>query len=326
MDLIENFCATNNEYIMTSVTMIIGIFAGWLPALKSKKWKIILTIFLSIIFVFITHFSYSNTKITIIASVLSCVWIISSIILFTCRKGVIKRKKLDRMMREFTSNADREQPICIFGGDLDFFGNCYQTPKNCKFFEKSKYNKNDISKNKQFLQIKKEICFRTVNILSVKPDSNSDNDIMTRRRIGFLKEEFGENLTIKFFQSKECHNCSTKDECTICEVCDKCPDKTNCTHRVKNCEKLKCKCLNMCYNPDTKLRGRFLQKKKDDSMSAAIVTTNKAGKSYILKEYTHGTKEYSIYHMIWDVWWKKCEEDKDFIDQCVSEYRIFMNK
>ena len=82
----------------------------------------------------------------------------------------------------------------------------------------------------------------------------------------------------------------------------------------------------MCYNPDTKLRGRFLQKKKDDSMSAAIVTTNKAGKSYILKEYTHGTKEYSIYHMIWDVWWKKCEEDKDFIDQCVSEYRIFMNK
>lgn len=324
MDTIEKFLMSNSQYIITSATMIIGIFAGWIPAIKSKFWKIFSIILLALMFVLLTEFSYTNKVNTLIAIIMSIFWIISSILLFAHKKGIVKRRKVDRMIRKFTSDADREQPICIFGGDLDFFGNCILPLQNTKILNKLKYKKTDISKNKQFLQLKTGICFREIHILSVKPNSSNENDILTRRRIGFLKSELGEILTIKFFQSQECHTCNNFNICTTCEVCNNCDSKESCKNKITHCDKLQYKCSNMCYNPDTKLRGRFFQKKKDDSMSAVIVTTNKSGKSYILKEYSHGTKEYSTYRMIWDVWWKKCEEDEAFIKRCIKEYEEFI--
>lgn len=339
MDEFLKFMHNNRDYIMTATTMIIGIFAGWLPNLKKKASQIIITIILAIIFAIITWISYDNLIITYIAIGCSVAWFISSLFVFFYKKEVVSRKRLDRMLRKFTDDADREQPLCIFGGDLDFFGDYVKPTENSSktkpwwhsliFWEKRKKIKNDISKNKQFIQIKNDKnndCFREIQILSIRPNANNDKHKRARIRLGYLKEELGESLKVKFFtDKKDCSKCSQAITCYACDMCNACSNRESCTHKVTHCEKLQKKCINSCFNPDMKLRGRFIQKKKNDSRSAAIVTTNEPGKSYILKEYNNITKEYSIYQKIWDIWWLKCEEDSGFIDQCVQEYTQYKN-
>lgn len=310
----------NGPYIINASIMFIGIFASFLSASIKKQTQIKGLIALGLIFNVLTWLVYRNKKILFWTIGVSAVWILVCFI-FICKKEIVSRKRIDRMIRKFTEKADQFMPICIFGGDLDFFGNVVVNAKiRDKIFRRNKI----ISSNKQYKQLKRK-GFKTIQVLSVKPDSDSDQDQRTRVRIGFLKEEFKGNLHIKFFEEKECTTCSEREACLACEVCQTCPEGKKCKRTgIQLCDKLRNNFQGRCYNPDTQLRGRIAKRKSDGSTSAAIVTTYKAGKSYILKEYSSATKECTIYQNIWNVWWKKCKTDDEFISRCIDEYHKFI--
>lgn len=321
MDEFMSNIQNNGPYIMNAFIMLIGIFASFLSASTKKKIQILGLIFLAIAFNIFTWLVYTKKEILYWTIGVTAIWIVACILLLWS-KEIVSRKKIDKMIRKFTANADRYKPICIFGGDLDFFGEVVTDLKTTeRFFQRNKC----IDSNKQYNQIK-TMGFKNVQILSIKPDGDSEKDRKTRIRIGFLKENLKSTLQIKFFEEKECSSCLERDTCLMCEVCQKCPEEIKCK-RVENpiCDKLNKVCQNRCYNPDTQLRGRIVNNKSDGSISAAIVTTYKAGKSYILKEYSSNTKECTIYQNIWNVWWKKCKIDEELIAQCVDEYKHFVD-
>lgn len=310
----------NATFVTSVVIMIVGIVASSVAALPRRKARIIGMIVLAAIFDIFAFFVNKSILLSIIVVVLSVVWIILFVFLSQDR-DIISRDKLDKLIQEFTAKTDYLEPLCIFGGDLDFFGDVVKTLTSQQ--QEEQYRDNSIIQcNKQFHQLK-QMKFKNINILSVKP--SSDQDRMTRIRIGFLKKEFGDTLTIKFINEKECTTCAESATCLSCDVCKNCPkNKGSGKKTIPQCEKLLKYYKYRCYNPDTKLRGRVAKDKKTGAPIVAIVTTYDPGKSYILKEYSSNTKECTIYQTIWDVWWKKCVEDSDFIALCVKEYEDFI--
>ena len=303
----------DNAYVVSIVTMIIGILASYVFALPKRWVKITGNIILAVGLDLFTIFYYKTTATTVVTIVLSIIWVVIFIIL-SKNKELITRKKLDSMIRKFTEKTEYSAPLCIFGGDLDFFGDV--ASKLTAKQQKKGYRNNSITQcNKQYLQLK-DMKFRNIQILSLKPVEKE-----AKVRIGFLKEQFGEALTIKFIEEKECSTCDNQDSCLVCDVCNKCPQNKGCLRKnVHSCSKLMEHYQYRCYNPDTKLRGRIAKLKDTGSTTVAIVTTHTSGKSYILKEYSSDTKECTIYQNIWDVWWKKCKEDKKIIGDCITEY------
>lgn len=311
----------NGPYIMNISMMFIGVFASFLSSSVKKKMQIGGLIIFALVFNILTWFVYGRKEILCWTILLTLVWI-GICILLIWRKEIVSRNRIDKMIRRFTDTADQYKPICIFGGDLDFFGNVVVNVKKCdKVFRRNKI----IELNRQYKQLKNK-GFRQIQILSVKPDSNNDEDQKTRIRIGFLKEKLKSALQIKFFEEKECSTCPEREVCLACDVCQTCLEEEKCKRIGRQlCDKVSKKFQSRCYNPDTQLRGRIAKRKSDGSTSAAIVTTHKSGKLYILKEYSSDTKECTIYQNIWDVWWRKCKMDDDFIKQCVDEYIKFKN-
>lgn len=311
----------NGPYIMNTTIMLIGIFASFLSASVKKKIQIGGLIVLAVVFNILTWLVYGKKEILYWTIALTLVWIVVCVLLIW-NKEIVSRNRIDKMIRKFTDNADQFKPICIFGGDLDFFGNVVVNVKRRdKFFRRNRI----IESNKQYNQLKSR-GFKEIQILSVKPDSDSDEDQKTRIRIGFLKEKLKGTLQIKFFEEKECNTCSERETCLACDVCQTCPEGKKCKRTGRQlCDKVSKNFQSRCYNPDTQLRGRIVKRKSDGSTSAAIVTTYKSGKSYILKEYSSDTKECTIYQNIWNVWWKKCKEDEEFINKCVDEYKNYIS-
>lgn len=311
----------NGPYIMNASIMLIGIFASFLSASVKKKIQIGGLIVLAVVFNVLTWFVYGKKEILYWTIVLMLVWIVVCMLLIW-NKEIVSRNRIDKMIRKFTDSADQFKPICIFGGDLDFFGDVVVNVKgSAKFLRRNKI----IESNKQFNQLKRK-SFRNIQILSVRPDSDSDEDQKTRIRIGFLKEKLKGTLQIKFFEEKECNTCPERETCLACDVCQSCPEGKKCKRIGRQlCDKVGKIFQSRCYNPDTQLRGRIAKRKSDGSTCAAIVTTYKSGRSYILKEYSSDTKECTIYQNIWNVWWKKCKEDKEFINKCVNEYKNYLS-
>lgn len=310
----------NGPYIMNASIMLIGIFASFLSASIKKKTQIAGLVVLAVIFNVLTWLVYGKKEILYWTIVLTVVWIVVCLLLIW-NKEIVSRNRIDRMIRKFTENANQFKPICIFGGDLDFFGDVVANVKTRdKIFRRNKI----IELNKQYNQLKRK-GFKNIQILSVKPDSDSDQDQNTRIRMGFLKDKLKGNLQIKFFEEKECNTCSERTTCLACDLCQTCPEGKKCKRSGRQlCDKLYKNFQSRCYNPDTQLRGRIAIRKSDGSTSAAIVTTYKSGKTYILKEYSSDTKECTIYLNIWNVWWKKCKMDNEFMNQCVDEYKKFI--
>ena len=314
----SNFFLKNSNFIMTITTMMVGIVAGWFPTLK-KSLQRSLTIIVAIVFVIIVALCYQSICISVLAIILSMVWCLLSLCLF--KKEEVSRKKIGKLIVDFTEAADMDKPICIFGGDLNFFGD-YIPPR---IKNEKKYSPNeDIEKNEQFTQILHK-GFRTIKILAVKPYSDTQNDRSTRIRIGYIVTELGEKVKIKFFEDDSCNKCKKHDDCIICD-CNNCPQKNVCPKPQKPCEKLNKYCENYCFNPDTTLRGRIVTNKDSQSHCVAIATTKESGKKYILREYSAVAKECQLYQVIWEVWWSKCKYDNDFIKKCKEEYEEYRDQ
>lgn len=318
VNLIKSFFSEYENFIMPTVTMLVGIVAGWFPTFK-KACQRKYTIIAAIVFDVIVGLCYQSWCIFAIAIVFSVIWCLLSLIVFN--REEISRKKICKLIIDFTENADKDQPICIFGGDVNFFGD-YIPPriKLSKTFSKN----DDIATNEQFTQILNK-GFREIKILAVKPYSDTDSDVATRIRIGYIINKLGEKVQIKFYSNDICKNCENFYDCIACN-CDNCMHEGVCDKSNKDCEKLKKYCQYFCYNPETTLRGRIVTNKDTHSKCVAIATTKDAGKKYILREYSAVAKECQLYQVIWEVWWSKCEYDNAFLDQCMQEYEEYKDE
>lgn len=279
----------HSKVLFSGYSVLISVPLGAVMQ-KENSFRTFWVVFLSVIFLFLAILSEGFEN--FMPYLGAVIFVVTAMYFIESKKSVVSRKSLDRLIRKFTETANHNDEICIFGGDLDFFG---------------KVLNNNIAKNKQYCQIK-DMEFKKIKILCIKPEETKKRDKETKLRIGFLIDNFGDDVKIKFFENKRCKTCSEKENCFIC------PDNKN------KCDKLEECSFAMCYNPDPGLRGRIIRTKKDGSVSVAIVSTQVPGKSYLLKEHSSGTKECTIYQNIWNMWWENCKSDDKFTELCKEEY------
>ena len=338
---ISNF--VSDDIVMTIITTIIGIIAGAACSFKNRFWRnftIILFATLFNVFMLLRTVFISEPWEILVFSLIIWTVLCFLAIKFLREKEIVSRKKIGKMIEAFTSTANPNKDVCIFAGDIDFFGEVIEktdlenaessrrkwsliTPIE-RIKERNKkraLEKIDIRNNSQFKQLN-DPKFRSVCILCVKPllqKGNIKDDYRKDRiRIGYIKEELGERVHFKFFND-DCDNCFfyEQNNCTLQKCAHKCSksSKPSC-----GCPKEKQEFLHPSL-PDTTLRGRIVTNRETGSKCVAITTKRSSRKDYILRQYGSGEKESSLYNVIWKVWWKMCEEDEAFIDDCVKEYK-----
>ncbi len=234
-------------------------------------------------------------------------------------REIVSRKKIGKMIEKFTEGADPNQPICIFAGDINFFGDVSKVIKNADKRTRKKNKNENIEYNSQYKQLERLKC-RNICILCIKPlsqDDDSDNRYQGDRiRIGYLASKFDNVIHFRFIDDKS-NNCCSWDQtdCTLL-MCNQCQPGDSCPRRH----------INSLYSlPDTTLRGRIVTNRETGAKCVAITTKKSSGKDYILRQYGAGEKECSLYDVIWKVWWKECPEDINFINACKTEYCTFIN-
>lgn len=331
-----------NEIVITIVATVIGIAAGFACSIKNRFWRnftFILSAIMFNVFMLLRMIFISESWLYLLFSFI--IWTVLCIleIFFLREKGIVSRKKIGRMIEDFTSTANPNKDVCIFAGDIDFFGEVLEKsePNGTKASMKKRHlfvlnerieqkridrlqDKANIENNSQFKQLK-DAKFRRICILCVKPllpkDNIKDDYHKDRIRIGYIKEVLGERVHFKFFND-DCDNCFfyEQNNCML-QSCS-----NQCSTSLK--EPSKCPRNNSDFShpslPDTTLRGRIVTNRETDAKCVAITTKRSSRKDYILRQYGSGEKESSLYNVIWKVWWKMCEEDNDFIDKCVKEY------
>lgn len=332
---ISSFVA--NDVIITIITTVIGIIAGAACSFKNRFWRnftIILSAVVFNVFMLLRMIFISEPWCYFVFSLATWTLLCFLAIKFLREKEIVSRKRIGKMIEDFTSTANPNKDVCIFAGDIDFFGEVIEKHESkntetikkyrfCNLKEKRKkhlLDKKNIEKNSQFMQLNAPE-FRSVCILCVKPlppkGDVKDDYRKDRIRIGYIKKELGERVHFKFFND-DCDNCFfyEHNNCTL----------QKCTHQCAESKQTSCDCpkTNKDFShpslPDTTLRGRIVTNRETDSKCVAITTKRSSRKDYILRQYGSGEKESSLYNVIWKVWWKMCEEDDEFVDKCVKEY------
>ena len=349
-EVISNLVASDITF--TIITTFIGILAGAACAFPKRFWRnftfivsaIIVDSYLFSRWVFASgnkyDFWYQNIEFWIfIVSTLLSIGLCVLGILCLRQKDIVSRDRIGKMIRKFTDRADPNQPVCIFAGDINFFGDVVKPESNKsneddqigkktinnskeskkrrkRLLKKSKEENNNIEENDQYLQLYRLRC-RNICVLCIKPpaqDQDTDEHYKADRvRIGFLVSQFGSAIRFRFIDDK-CHACQLYNQidcemlqCENCKPNDSCP-KTNNQHVL----------------PDTTLRGRIVTSRETGAKCVAITTKRSSGKDYILRQYGAGEKESSLYDVIWKVWWSRCPEDLTFISNCKEEYKQYI--
>lgn len=334
----------SEDIVITIITTVIGIIAGAACSFKSRFWRnftiissaVIFNVFMLLRTIFISE-SVWFLGFSIVIWIVLC---LVAIFLLHSRE-IVSRKKIGKMIEKFTSTANPKKDVCIFAGDIDFFGEVIESselPKTEQIAQKNLFyqlneiikgrkvkrsvDKKNIENNSQFKQLK-DPKFRSICILCVKPlpqkDNVNDDYHKDRIRIGYIKNELGERVHFKFFND-DCDNCFfyEHNNCLL----------QKCAHHCSEESQPSCDCPKNKENyshpslPDTTLRGRIVTNRETDSKCVAITTKRSSRKDYILRQYGSGEKESSLYNVIWKVWWKMCEEDDEFVAECVREYEV----
>lgn len=336
---ISNF--VGNDIVITIITTVIGIIAGAACSFKNRFWRNF-TIILSAVafnaFMLMRMIFISESWYYLVFSLVIWTILCFLAIKFLREKEIVSRKRIGKMIENFTSTANPNKDVCIFAGDIDFFGEVIEktkiknteTTKKCLLYKWQKkikekrgkclLDKKNIEKNSQFKQLN-DPRFRSVCILCVKPlpqkGDVKDDYRKDRIRIGYIKKELGERVHFKFFND-DCDNCFfyEHNNCALQKCAHQCSEslQSSCGCPKKNND------FSHPSLPDTTLRGRIVTNRETDSKCVAITTKRSSRKDYILRQYGSGEKESSLYNVIWKVWWKMCEEDDKFIETCVKEY------
>ena len=322
----------SNDMSITIITTLVGIIIGFASTFNHfwRNFSIILCAIIFNIFMILRMIFISEPWYTVVISLV--LWLITCIFIIKKMEGkeIVSRRKIGKMIVEFTATANPSKEVCIFAGDIDFFGEVVEpsdsTPSmtkgnnlfvNLKNKKKNKeINKRNIKNNNQFLQLKNK-NFRNICILCIKPpqkDENIKDDYHKDRiRIGFLKNELGARVHFKFFND-QCDNCLYGQNNTELYQCS---FKSDFIAKEESDRGNTCNHISL---PDTTLRGRIVTNRETDAKCVAITTKKSSRKAYILREYGANEKESYLYTVIWRVWWTRCEEDEEFVKSCQNEY------
>lgn len=321
---------------MSILTMVMGIYAGFISSFKRNWLRILITSLLTLAFTayiwMLCYFKNESYPVLcgIMVSIFAFIFILLCILIFK-PKDIVGRRKLGKIIMDLTEDADVKSPICIFGGDLDFFGNVkkqVQTDKrwshNILHFFTQDYNSN-IETNKQMQQIIK-MGFNQVQILCSKPKLKKDKYVDMRLRYGYIAKKLGEQVKFKFIQDDD-----SISDLSICK-CTNCTYKNKCKRPGGKCSRLEGLARKLTHNPDTKLRGRIIEHPDTNAKDIILTTTIKRKKKYRIREYGLANKkdkdklDWKLYEKIWNVWWERCSEDENLIQQCIEEYEKLINE
>lgn len=140
-----------------------------------------------------------------------------------------------------------------------------------------------IEKNNQYIQLK-NLCDNNsceVEIICHKP---KNNDSVNKERIGFILSNI-QNVSIEFYSERKCYHQDNKN----------------------------------CRNPDLNLRGRIISDR--NGLEHIFLTDNSENrnklKSIILNS---STKEGKLYIKLWNLWWEKCDEDYESLNNYKDYY------
>ena len=310
MSFVDNISKfLEQDTLNTVITTVIGIAAGYACSFKSKLARnltIVVAAILFNIYIVLRVIFLSESWVNLVLSLV--IWLILCIlgIVALNDKNIVSRKKIGKMIEKFTATADPNKDICIFAGDIDFFGEVIENREKktgTSLIQKHKKNNNDINMNSQFMQLS-DTRYRKIQILCIKPptrDNDKNNNYHKDRiRIGYIKSVFDRRVDFRFVND-DCLNCDKSEEKEC--ICSK---KGGASSNPSL--------------PDTTLRGRIVTNRETDAKCVAITTKKSSKKEYIVRQYGSGEKESSLYDVLWKIWWKKCEEDQKFIDECIAEY------
>ncbi len=247
-----------------------------------------------------------NSSVLLILAIYEVIcFLILNIIIKDEAADILNEQQIDELIREKTMSADHDRPLKIFGGDLGFFG---------------KISDNSVENNKQLRQIL-DNNFSNVQIICKKPDETDKEDIL---RLGYLEDKLCNKVKIKFFGDNKCSNCK-KEKCNvILKYCDKCKEKSKCRRVEKDsCDLYRENVINLCYNPDIHIRGRLMY--DGNGAPFGVVSVRQSKGEYKLICMDSSSREFNLYTEIWDIWWARCQDEHDFLEECKSQYNDSKN-
>ena len=320
-----------SDITFTIITTFVGIIAGAACAFPKRFWRnftfivsaIVMDLYLFARWIFASgnkyEYWYQNIEfwIFVVSTFLSVLLCLFGI-MYLRQRDIVSRKKIGKMIEKFTESADPHQPVCIFAGDLNFFGSVVKKNQNGDGEKKEDIkNEDDIEDNDQFKQLVRLKC-RDICVLCIKPptkDIDVENKYQEDRvRLGCLASVFNNDIHFKFVDDKS-HSCNfyNQNNCKLLQ-CTECQSSASCPQKRQNLKH---------SLPDTTLRGRIVTNRETGAKCVAITTKRSSGKDYILRQYGAGEKESSLYDVIWKVWWNECSEDLAFINSCKTEYEDY---
>ena len=122
----------SNDMVVAIITTVIGIIAGAACSFKNRFWRnftiilsaVIFNIFMLLRMIFISEKWYYLAFSVVIWTIL-CILAIK----FLREKEIVSRKRIGKMIEKFTDTANPKKDVCIFAGDIDFFGEVIEFSK-----------------------------------------------------------------------------------------------------------------------------------------------------------------------------------------------------
>jgi len=140
-----------------------------------------------------------------------------------------------------------------------------------------------IEKNNQYIQLK-NLCDNNACEVEIICNKPRNNDSVNKVRIGYILCNI-KNVSIEFYCERKCNY----------------PDSIN------------------CKNPDLNLRGRIISDR--NGLEHIFLTDNSENRNRLkLIILNSSTKEGKLYIKLWNLWWEKCEEDSEILDECKEYY------
>lgn len=138
-----------------------------------------------------------------------------------------------------------------------------------------------ISSNAQYQQLEQLVKKKACRIQIICHKVDNEGFIL---RLGFLQKNL-KGLKIKFYRG--------------CNECD--ADSRS-------------------YNPDINLRGRIITSKSGVDYIILTGITNDDSTMYKPVIFNRASSSGNLYIKLWDLWWKKTEEDEKFLQMCCTMY------
>jgi len=275
------------------ISLLVSLLFTQTDNLQYRKIFLGILLFLCAIVVFISLNISHNGSAQIIVGLFIIGYLIFAIIGFDKLSTTTGKRTMNKQIHRYTELAASNTTVRIWGGDINFFGEC--TSKT-----------DDIKTNASYLQLKKLAKERKlkIQILCKKPEDNN-----YKLRIGFLVKNLP-NVEFAFYKNKT----------TVCSLCEFQEHCTSCTTHITQI----CCPLLQDYCPDLRFRGRIITQNNDADYVFVVnwIARNRVYEK--IKIYKPNSRECNFYIKLWNFLWEKANNyggsNQSIINECLNSY------